>query len=60
MKTKVGLEREALSKAIDAKEKGIWILKLHKMVILILTVTQENHLDELQNSRESDWESSHD
>ena len=60
MKTKVGLEREALSKAIDAKEKDIWILKLCKMVILILTVTQENHLDELQNSRESDWESSHD
>ena len=43
-KTKVGEKREALKKAIDAKEKGIWIPKLCKMVTVILIVTQEDHL----------------
>ena len=62
-KTKVGLKREALKKAIDAKEKGTWIPKT------VQDGDSDSHsdsgesfagLDELQNSRESDWESSDD
>ena len=62
-KNKVGEKREALKKAIDAKEKGIWIPKT------VQDGDSDSHsdsgesfagLDELQNSRESDWEDSDD
>ena len=59
----MGQKGEAPKKAIDAKEKGIWIPKTAQ------DGDSDSHsdsgesfagLDELQNSTESDWESSDD